>query len=177
MQEFNEGDLVEAVKGERVVRDRITKPSNPFFAADLYLGTPSVIGLSSVASYINAGYTLTLIEKAAPPRPWLCAEVGETWRLEPFGCNYNVVRSVDRYFTRANVFGAVEVIPLDDARITDAVKLESVTDQAARILPSLREAAHCISRSSIAGTDVSTIDVRSGRRILANLITELEATL
>lgn len=56
----------------------------------------------------------------------------------------------------------------------DRLEPESVTH--ARILPSLREAAHCISRSSIAGTDVSTVDVRSGRRILANLITELEAT-
>lgn len=145
MSEYNVGDLVEAVKGERRVTDRIVAGNFPWFTGP-HLGTPSAVGLSSVASYINAGYTLTVIEKATPPRSWLAAEIGETWRLEPFGSSYNVVgNGSNRWFTRANVFGGVEQHKLDDHRITGAVKLEPVPVTAARVLDDViaRTTMHC----------------------------------
>ena len=55
--EYTAGDLVEAVKGESLVRDRIVK-------RDTYLAI-GVTG-STVLFYQNSGYTITVIEKAAP---------------------------------------------------------------------------------------------------------------
>src|SRR4051794_18086719 len=66
MSEYNAGDLVEAVKGERVVRDRIVVGEGMFFAARIYIGDPSLVSPSALSSYIDSGYTVTVIEKAGP---------------------------------------------------------------------------------------------------------------
>ena len=63
MQEFHEGDLVEAVKGETVIRARVEENN----------GTQG-IPMGGIAYYylktLEAdGFTLTVIEKAAPPLP------------------------------------------------------------------------------------------------------------
>lgn len=66
MSEFNEGDLVEAVKGETVIRGRAWRePGN---------GTEPILrltlALSSDIAHLTAnGYTVTVIEKAAPKLP------------------------------------------------------------------------------------------------------------
>ena len=67
---FSVGDLVEAVKGERRIRDRVVCTTDNFlFIHGPYLGTPSISSPSSIAFYVQGGYTLTLIEKATPPLP------------------------------------------------------------------------------------------------------------
>lgn len=69
MTEYNEGDLVEAVKGERRVVDRIRKDEE----GDLYIhgvGHLSNCFLGAgMNPAVNAGYTLTVIERATPPLP------------------------------------------------------------------------------------------------------------
>ena len=56
------------------------------------------------------------------PKPWHDAECGESWYLEPYGIVYTCVgdrgHSTGLWFTRANVYGKVENLQLDDARIT-----------------------------------------------------------
>lgn len=70
MNAFSEGDLVEAVKGERVIRDRIhVITDSPIFNNNPYLGEPRMFGESSIESLRANGYTLTLVEKAAPALP------------------------------------------------------------------------------------------------------------
>ncbi len=67
---FHEGDLVEAVKGDRAIRDRICVTHNdPIFKEDTYLGKPSIFGLSSIDSYRRSGFTVTVIERAKPALP------------------------------------------------------------------------------------------------------------
>jgi len=67
MTEYNEGDLIEAIKGERVIRDRVHVGSLPFFStAAVYLGEPRLIGPSLIEAYVGEGYTITVIETAKP---------------------------------------------------------------------------------------------------------------
>ena len=84
---FSEGDLVEAVKGERRIRDRVvTLTDDLLFTRGPYLGSPSLFVLSTLASYAHAGYVLTLIEKATPPLPtepgWYSDKDEDIWRLD-----------------------------------------------------------------------------------------------
>jgi len=65
--EFMAGDLVEAVKGPRVVRDIVHLGAGPIFGGSLYLGVPSLFGPSQINSYIELGYTLTRLDRPKPP--------------------------------------------------------------------------------------------------------------
>ena len=60
-------------------------------------------------------------------KPWQDAECGDYWYLEPFdivyGCVGDRVHSGGLWFTRANVYGTVENVQLDDPRITGARKV------------------------------------------------------
>lgn len=68
MAEYNEGDLVEAVKGSRRVSDLIVLPGHgSTWRESCYLGTPSLLAPSSIASYLRAGWTVTTIKKADRP--------------------------------------------------------------------------------------------------------------
>ncbi|MCU1408502.1 MAG: hypothetical protein JWM23_582 [Microbacteriaceae bacterium] len=69
MSDYNEGDLIEAVKGKRRVQDVLTAGGGSIFRNGPYLGEPSIFGPSSIESYENLGYTITVIEKAKPPLP------------------------------------------------------------------------------------------------------------
>ena len=84
MQEFHEGDLVEAVKGEELHRGRLI--------VSWFDGKRRLI-LSGAASvpYIdlaeNHGWTLTVIKKATPPLPtesglYLSSKEGGPWVFE-----------------------------------------------------------------------------------------------
>lgn len=65
-------------------------------------------------------------------KPWHNAECGDSWYLEPFGIVYACVgdrnHSTGLWFTRANVYGAVENVQLTDPRITDARKVWPESD-------------------------------------------------
>jgi len=76
--DFSVGDLVEARKGERVIRDRIYAGPYEF----RYLGEPSVFGPSSVGWFRDQGFTLSLVEAATPPLP------SETGALGWFNTGY-----------------------------------------------------------------------------------------
>ena len=58
MNEYNEGDLVDAVKGETIIRGRLTMEGQHFWLGD---SDRTVSGLTS-----QGGYTITVIEKAPP---------------------------------------------------------------------------------------------------------------
>lgn len=63
MQEFHEGDLVEAVKGEAVMRARLVKDGE-----HLRLN-PSPYFIPKIEILLKDGYTVTVVEKAAAPLP------------------------------------------------------------------------------------------------------------
>ena len=66
MQEFHEGDLVEAVKGETVIRGRLKHVPDTGSRPVLNL----TVALNSDTLHLEAnGFTVTVIEKAAPPLP------------------------------------------------------------------------------------------------------------
>ena len=78
MTEYNEGDLVEAVKGESLIRARLVQRPDA-----LWLGA----GGSTVQYYEILGYTITVIAKAAPvvvlptePGAYMCSR-GSLWVL------------------------------------------------------------------------------------------------
>ena len=90
MTKYNEGDLVEAVKGDRRVIDRVVVPPvNPIHRDAPYLGTPSIFDPSSIASYKRAGYKLTTIERTAPPLP---TEPGIYFPRRTFNPDVRIVR-------------------------------------------------------------------------------------
>ena len=62
---FVEGDLVEAVKGESVVRGRLNRGTYPTTKEYLYIGDSAAVK----EVYIHDGWTVTVIEKATPPLP------------------------------------------------------------------------------------------------------------
>jgi len=66
MEQFKEGDLVEAVKGTRVVRDVVTYTAGPLFPGQLHLGDARIFGPSTLGTYRNEGWTLTLIDRPKP---------------------------------------------------------------------------------------------------------------
>lgn len=86
MQEFNEGDLVEAVKGETVVRGR----ARPHVSGGLAVGEC----MAAIAWYQANGFTVTILEKAAPKLPtepgWYESEefpLGTSADYEPYSLN------------------------------------------------------------------------------------------
>ena len=68
MNEYNEGDLVEAVKGETIIRGRLTIEGQHFWLGD---SDRTVSGLTS-----QGGYTITVTEKAPPKNYSLPTEPG-----------------------------------------------------------------------------------------------------
>ena len=85
--DFQEGDLVEAVKGERVVRDRISKDED----GDLF-----ILGVGHLTNcffpeggnqVVRQGFTLTLIERPKPKvelptgRGFYIDKTGDAWLL------------------------------------------------------------------------------------------------
>jgi hypothetical protein len=81
---FAEGDLVEAVKGEQVIRNRVNK-SRSYDELFVVVGD-SPTSLSHLTE--NLGFTLTLVEKATPPLPtepgWYTDQEGDIWRVDSF---------------------------------------------------------------------------------------------
>lgn len=59
---YNEGDLVEAVKGRTVLRAPLVKSEH---TGALHMG--QITGLVTVGELTHYGYTVTVIEKAKPP--------------------------------------------------------------------------------------------------------------
>ena len=61
------------------------------------------------------------------PKPWHDAKCGDYWYLEPFDIVYSCVGNEGTkdglWFTRANVYGVVENVPLTDPRITRGRKV------------------------------------------------------
>jgi hypothetical protein len=68
------------------------------------------------------------------PKPWHDAKCGESWHLEPFSVVYTVMDGTrpgkprGLWFTRANVYGAVENVDLDDYRIISARRIWPADD-------------------------------------------------
>ena len=73
MTEYNEGDLVEAICGESLIRDRLVKRLD-----SLAFGTSG----GTIQWYENLGWGLTVIEKAPPKvvlptKPWIYQDAGK----------------------------------------------------------------------------------------------------
>ena len=99
MSEYQEGDLIEAVKGESVVRGRLHQGTQPYSKQYRYVGD-----FADVDYYIRQGFTVTVLEKAAPPLPtepghyldkdghhWELPSVGE---LDPYWAPYTRLEPV-----------------------------------------------------------------------------------
>ena len=124
MTEYNERDLVEAVKGERVLRGRVM----------LLVGVPllpthsdEVSKALSIQWLINQGWTVTTIERATPPLP---TEPG--WYLT--SDDVAVYLADDGYWTVPSTYGQtgeemakygpftrLEPVPVTAKRVLDAV--------------------------------------------------------
>lgn len=76
---------------------------------------------STIAHQAARAYFEAHPEPLPEPKPWHDAKCGESWYLEPFDIVYDCVGnegSADGlWFTRANVYGMVENLKLDDSRI------------------------------------------------------------
>ena len=120
MSEYNEGDLVEAVKGDTVIRGRLDH------RAELTLTT----ALTSDMRHLKAtGYVVTVIERATPPLPseagiyvdrdgdtWLHTNTGG-WSFLTDG--YHRVRIVDIDAAENAPFTRLEPAPVTAKRISD----------------------------------------------------------
>jgi hypothetical protein len=119
MTEYNEGDLVEAVKGETVVRARLVE-RGAYLALGVELGT--------VLYYQNHDYAITVIEKAAPKvvlptEPGIYQDrVEDVWTL-----------------TKSGRWLAGGDDPGDPAIWTPLTRLEPVSETAKKILDRVRE--------------------------------------
>lgn len=173
MTEYNEGDLVEAVKGESVIRGYLDSYRD--IVTENVTHTPHFLA--------ECGWTLTVIERATPPLPtepgWYMARYGEP--------NYTILQLCFDTDCRESASGPHWYHPKQDRvlsteDLTDhylpLTRLEPVPVTHARILPSLEEIARCISPrpEGSKASAVSTTDVMEGRRILANLIAEFGVT-
>ena len=123
--DFSVGDLVEARKGERVIRDRIYAGPYEF----RYLGEPSVFGPSSVGWFRDQGFTLSLVEAATPlpTEPGIYADIeGDPWKLNATTDDYEARWSFgNEYKTRAQVsqhvpFTRLEPVPDTARKVIDA---------------------------------------------------------
>jgi len=80
MSEYNEGDLIEAVKGDTVIRGRLRGSGIAGFR-DLWVGDYTRL----VSILPGAGYALTVIEKAKPKLPEepgvYVDKDGDPWKL------------------------------------------------------------------------------------------------
>ena len=125
MCEFNVGDLVEARKGELVIRDRVVMKSY-----GLALGA---MGWSLRDVRLN-GYTLSLVEAATPPLP---SEPG-VYEAVDEGCGMWVLDTDGSWW-----LGAAEIIPQLVPEVL--VRLESVPDTAKKVLDAVRSRVtlHC----------------------------------
>ena len=118
---FNVGDLVEAVKGELVIRDRLTVKGY-----HLALGA---MGWSLRDVRLN-GYTLSLVEAATPPlptEPGIYADIeGDPWKLNATTDDYEARWSFgNEYRTRAQVsqhvpFTRLGPVPDTAKKVVDA---------------------------------------------------------
>ena len=139
MQEFHEGDLVEAVKGESVMRARLVKDGE-----HLRLN-PSPYFIPKIEILLKDGYTLTVIEKATPPLP---TEPG--WYATDFKSNvFSLFDGAWREHSASRVWERTE----EEAR--EALKwpprrLEPVPVTAKRVLDAViaRTVMHCNGCSS-----------------------------
>lgn len=126
MSEYNEGDLVEAVKGEEVVRGRLRAPES-VNGRYLAIGTNAL----STATYEAKGFTLTVIEKAAPKlptEPGLYIESGKAhsytniWSLSANG--RWLCAAASKYDGRAEEFAPftrLEPVPVTAKKVLDEV--------------------------------------------------------
>ena len=117
---FNVGDLVEAVKGELVIRDRATVKG--------YRLALGAMGWSLRDLRLN-GYTLSLVEAATPPptEPGIYADIeGDPWKLNATTDDYEARWSFgNEYKTRAQVsqhvpFTRLEPVPDTARKVIDA---------------------------------------------------------
>ena len=130
---FSVGDLVEARKGERVIRDRIHKGDSLFFGASKYLGNPSMVGPSSLEGFKDQGFTLFLVEAATPPLPTepgvYLDKWGDTWQLSEETSAF-----AERWFLGSDFM--THNVARGYAPFT---KLEPVPDTAKKVLDAVRE--------------------------------------
>ena len=121
MQEFHEGDLVEAVRGETVIRGRASHPQRGREALGISFVGIAWYYLDWLADH---GFTLTVIEKAAPPLPtekgWYLANTGEA-----------VYLAADGYWTAPASFG---VTGEDMGKYAPFTRLEPVPATAKRVV-------------------------------------------
>lgn len=123
MSDYNEGDLVEAVKGEDHRIGRVTVP-----------GTHQRMQGYCLHRYKEDGWTVTVIERAKPALPtaegWYLDRQGDCWHLNASGSWY------------------CPSSPSDDARpqvYVPFTRLEPVADTAKRVLAAIaaRTVMHC----------------------------------
>ena len=128
MTEYNEGDLVEGVKGESVIRGRLDN-----------IGNLIIDGLDwRVASLIRNGFTIRVVEEAAavvvlPTEPGIYQDNGgDPWELTDFGW----------------VFGDQVMSPDKFAPFT---RLEPVSETAKKVLTALNDFAHPVTSQTFPG--------------------------
>ena len=118
MSDFNVGDLVEARKGELVIRDRVVMKSY-----GLALGAMNW----SLRDVRLNGYTLSLVEAATPPLPKEAGIYESRHELIMSGCSPWVLDAEGDWWLTADSVQA-ELVP------TDLVRLEPVPDTARKVI-------------------------------------------
>ena len=126
MCEFNVGDLVEARKGELVIRDRVVMKSY-----GLALGA---MDWSLSGARLN-GHTLSLVEAATPPLP---TEEGAiiTWN-KGYAQETAVLEKTNQWLYNGNNFETAEIEQAIDGH--PFTRLEPVQDIAKKVLDAVRE--------------------------------------
>jgi hypothetical protein len=123
-EKYHEGDLVEAVKGESVVRGRV-ELSPEYKHPTLALPALGAMSTPYLSGYVDHGYTITVIEKAKPPLPtepgWYVDGQNDAWLLNNSGYWYCAASPGD-----------------DPAQYAPFTKLEPVAETARRVVAKVR---------------------------------------
>ena len=119
MSDFHEGDLVEATKGETVVRGRVGGCSGD------WVGTSR----RQIPGLINDGFTIATIERAKPALPtergWYLDRNGMAWELQDFwNCNPlgTTSRPTADLFDTYGPFTPLESVPETAKKVLDQLR-------------------------------------------------------
>lgn len=165
----NEGDLVEAVRGEEMHRGRAVR-SKLFATPRLFIASAANVEFLDVAE--SFGWTLTVIEPAAPAMPtvMLPTVVGAVISWDsPYRKHLSTLEKSGLWFHQNQAYTAAEMIDrIADTVIGDTTftVLRPVAEVAAEVLAEVKERA--IARTS------DTITIR--HFVMANIGAEMGVT-
>jgi hypothetical protein len=129
MSDYNEGDLIEAVKDKARVTDVATRSN---LGGGLYL--PIMRGAIYLDTLERGGWTLTVLEKAAPPLPtepgWYLDKYDDIWGVSAegrFGYRGRTWAQPGEDVTAYAPFTRLEPVPVTVQKVIDYLTAEGCT--------------------------------------------------